>query len=274
MIRVLRTIKLFVVCVLFVTAGFSRNVALAESVSSDAVTGKWWILGNTTRGILDLTIDKEDRVTGSIYNQPIRGSWDGAKGELTFIRYIDEQATQPLQQWNGKAVEVDCNYRKVLVLEGSFHTLNEGEDAAKREYPWSGQLATNPAPSLDIKQLQGDWIITHVTRCLNPNVKLPDEIGLNVHDTLFTIQGNQIKAGGNVTASIANDLQSAVLANEVGFLGSRVMVITTPNGQGMICSYYIENDVVEIAYPHTTSCHRGSGHILRLQRKTTESPIK
>ena len=107
-----------------------------------------------------------------------------------------------------------------------------------------------------------------ITRCNNDKVRLPDSLGLQKVGAQMEVVGNRFVVEGETSATFANDLQSSLLSSQVGFDGSRVMVLTTPNAQGWVCSYFIENDIVEIAYPHTTSCHRGSGYIVRLHRQS------
>jgi hypothetical protein len=46
----------------------------------------------------------------------------------------------------------------------------------------------------------------------------------------------------------------------------RLLVLTLPHGKGLLCSYTIREGEIELAYPHTTSCHRGSGYIVYLRR--------
>lgn len=253
-----------------------QALALTDTTNSHAVPGiedvqgDWWILGNVTRGTLKIVIEPNKQVSGLIYNQPIRGTWDEKLGELNFDRFSDQQAKTPFQSWKGKLVKVECNGRDVYVWAGTFQSIDEKGQVDPKVYNWTGQSVTKPAPTLDLKSLQGDWRVESVTLCNNRNVKLPDSIGLNSRGTHIEVVGNQLKINGQTTASLVNDLQSATLASQVGFDGSRVLLLTTSSGQGLICSYYIENDVVEIAYPHTTSCHRGSGHIVKLHRQARE----
>ncbi|MFO0940594.1 MAG: hypothetical protein U0930_07485 [Pirellulales bacterium] len=248
----------------------SYSATFADTPKVEDIQGNWWIIGNVTRGTLQISIDSNRQVSGSIYSQPIRGTWDEKTYELNFDRFSDERAKMPFQRWTGKLAEVNCNSRKVFVWEGTFQSLSGNAIEDERTYKWSGQSVEKPAPCLDLKALQGDWQVTHLTQCLNKETKLPDEFGLNSKGAAIEIVGNELRVNGKATVTIVNDLQSPTLAKQVGFDGSRVILLTTPNGQGLICSYYIENDVVEIAYPHTTSCHRGSGHIIRLHRQSKD----
>jgi hypothetical protein len=73
------------------------------------------------------------------------------------------------------------------------------------------------------------------------------------------VRGNQLLWRDKVLAALTTDLPSRALHPEVGFRGFRLLVLTLPDGKGLVGSYTIREDQIELAYPHTTSCHRGSG---------------
>jgi hypothetical protein len=134
------------------------------------------------------------------------------------------------------------------------------------DYAWSGQEIRLPAPAVDLEHLQGNWQVSSITPCINTAIKLPDETGLNALTSKIEINDNQLRYEGKVVATLANDLQLKAIQEEVGFRSYRPILLTLSDGKGLMCSYMIKADGVEIAYPHTTSCHRGSGHIVFLKR--------
>jgi hypothetical protein len=114
--------------------------------------------------------------------------------------------------------------------------------------------------------MQGKWEVATVTKCLREDVKLPDDIGLNELAAQIQIRENQLLFQGKVVAMLANDLALKSIDGEIGFPGYRPICLTLSDGKGLMCSYQIKSHGVEIAYPHTTSCHRGSGHVVMLKR--------
>lgn len=114
--------------------------------------------------------------------------------------------------------------------------------------------------------MQGRWQVLGSTPCIDKDVKLPVEVGLTDTGSLLVVQGNQLTCNGKVVAALTNDLASSALNAEKGFKEFRLLVLTLPSGKGLLCSYSITEDGVEIAYPHTTACHRGSGQIVYLKR--------
>ena len=74
-------------------------------------------------------------------------------------------------------------------------------------------------------------------------------------------------ADGQLVATLANDLPFPTLHSEIGLPFYRLIMLTLPDGKAVLCSYkFHEDHRLELAYPHTTSCHRGSGQIVYLQR--------
>src|SRR5262249_8878219 len=134
------------------------------------------------------------------------------------------------------------------------------------DYRWTARAVRLPLPAEDLRELQGRWDVAGMTPCNNKNVKLPDELRLGEPGPAFEISGNQLLRGGQLVATLANDVAHDALNKEKGFPYSRLLMLTLPDGRGLLCNYSIGQDGVEIAYPHTTSCHRGSGQIIYLKR--------
>lgn len=124
-----------------------------------------------------------------------------------------------------------------------------------------------PSPEADLKSWQGKWTVTGLFEpTLSQDGKLPAELGLDRRGQVVVIDGNRVLVEGKVVAVLANDLRLPMAEKEVGFQGWRLMMLTLPNGRGVLCSYVIDGDTAELAYTHRCSCHRGSGHIIALTR--------
>jgi hypothetical protein len=244
------------------------GICLSWATPPEPVAGSWWIKGHETYGALVIQVAPEGAVTGTIYDQPIRGSFARDSGELQFTRYSDREATRGVQTWSGKLARVAGSQPPTYTLRGTFASIAGPQfGQPDQQYPWGGQAIRHPLPAVDLEQLQGDWTVAGVIACSDPQVALPKSAGLAEKGQAIQLRGNQILRGGQPVAVVANDLDSQSLAKEVGFSDYRLMLLTLPDGRGMLCSYLIKAEGVEIAYPHTTSCHRGSGQVIYLRRE-------
>lgn len=127
-------------------------------------------------------------------------------------------------------------------------------------------LSAKKSPADDLKALQGQWKIAAIWWPSDDRDRLPKEARLNDEAGMLTIQGNQILHDGKTVATLANDLPSSAPHKEVGWSANRLVLLTLPDGKGLWCSYRIEEKRIQLTYPHTASCHRGSGQIIYLQR--------
>lgn len=132
---------------------------------------------------------------------------------------------------------------------------------------WGPIYGSEPAAgSASIDQLQGRW---KVVASYGPNgdgKKLPVEARLNSVDTILSLDGNVISEAGHPVLALTTELPLPAEEKNVGLAGNRLVMLTLPNGKGLLCSWHLRDETWEIAYPHTTSCHRGSGQIILLKR--------
>jgi hypothetical protein len=204
-------------------------------------------------------------ITGTIYDQPIAGTFDASTGRLTFVRKLIAQDASGVQQWTGVIERVNELPPK-YVLKGTFKATSNAEFGQEGvEYEWEGAATRLLPPDEDLKHVQGNWQVSRIITSLNKDEVLPSELGLSEIAHVLQIDGNELRFGGQVVATLANDLPVETLANEVGFPDFRLLVLTLPSGRGLVCSYMVREGEVEIAYPHTTSCHRGSGQVIYLK---------
>jgi hypothetical protein len=255
----------FLACVLCLSLS---NVARAGS--AEALAGEWWINGNESHGALVIQVAASGRVSGTIYGQPIRGQFDEATGKVTFTRMRDGNDEHGIQHWTGELTHVDGSQPPAYRLQGSFQSIAGAEfGQPDTDYPWGGEAIRHPPPAVDLQNLQGGWTVWSTTPCFRHNVKLPAELGLAEVNSQVEIRGNQLLWQQQVVATLANDVPSPTLQGEVGFANYRLLLLTLADGRCFPCSYQIRADGVEIAYPHTTACHRGSGQIVYLKREVT-----
>lgn len=131
-----------------------------------------------------------------------------------------------------------------------------------------GADAPTPTPADDLKTLQGDWKISLVVW----KDRLPSISRLNEEGQSLKIEENRLMVDGKVVGTLTNDLPEVPQAKEVGWHINRLVLLTLPDGKGLWCSYRIEPTRVQLTYPHTTSCHRGSGQIVYLERPKKADP--
>lgn len=125
-------------------------------------------------------------------------------------------------------------------------------------------------PSERLKLMQGNWEVTAIFEpSLSDDGHFPKEIVFAKEGAKITIKGNELICDGHTIATMANDMSLAAQRAEKGFEAFDLAMLTLPTGKGILCSYFVssrEPNVMEFAYTHKTSCHRGSGHIIRLSR--------
>lgn len=121
-------------------------------------------------------------------------------------------------------------------------------------------------PANDLRTLEGNWRVIGLSWSSEESIRLPKSLGLNERGTEIQFDGNRLLSEGHLSATLANDLALPAQQNEIGFAGSRLMMLTLPDGKGFLCSYLIKDGKLQIAYPHTCSCRRGSGQVIDLER--------
>lgn len=235
--------------------------------SAEVLSGDWWVQGNGTHGQLSVNVDSEGRIGGSIYGQPIDGTFDSRTGKLEFKRFRDSADREGIQLWVGELTFVEGSKPPTYRLAGTFSSIAGPEFGADgKDYDWSTTAVRHPAPSVDLKEMQGKWKVASVISAMDSKKNLPDSLGIIGKETVLEFQENRLMLNGKMIGTIANDLKLSELEEEIGFMNFRLCCLSLPDGTGFMCSYQIQSDGIEIAYPFTTSCHRGSGNVLKLKR--------
>lgn len=245
---------------------------VAHAGSAEALAGEWWINGNESYGGLVIQVAADGTVSGTIYGQPIRGQFDEATGKVIFTRMRDDHDEHGIQLWTGVLSHVEASQPPAYKLRGTFESIAGTEFGQPHtDYPWHGDAIRHPAPAVDLDNLQGTWTVSRVLPALRPDLHLPAEVGLGKEGAQLEFRGNQLLCQGRCVATLANDVPSPTLHGEVGFPHFRLLLLTLADGRCFPCSYLMRTEGVEIACPHTTACHRGSGQIVYLKREAPEA---
>ncbi len=136
----------------------------------------------------------------------------------------------------------------------------------------TGDAARDPTKSLaahDFNMMQGRWKVSFVmppSPGLSNDGPLPEELGFTKYGSEISIQGNTILFNHKIVATFANDLRLPHQQKELGFKPWRLILLTLPSGKGILCSYDVSDESLEIAYSHKCSCNRGSGHLITFKR--------
>lgn len=108
----------------------------SPSTPVSSIQGNWHILGNEHHGSLFIQVSNDGEVSGKIYDEPIKGSWDSKDNRLVFTRFRDEIG---IQEWKGELQVDTANPLAPAKLLGTFRSLAGPEfGAADQVYEWSG----------------------------------------------------------------------------------------------------------------------------------------
>ncbi len=144
------------------------------------------------------------------------------------------------------------------VLLGSAEYSNSWESTV---------VVTEDSPARVLQNMQGKWRVAGIyLPTIGDDGPFPGDLGTAQVGSEISIHGNSILSANKLVATIANDLDLPQQEKEIGLRDWRLMLLTLPTGKGVLCSYDIAGDAMEIAYTYRCSCHRGSGHILRFER--------
>ena len=92
-------------------------------------------------------------------------------------------------------------------------------------------------PTDELKRLQGPWKVNGLFWSVGEGGRLPDQLGLNDRGSEVVIEGNRLTLGGQTRATLSNDLSLPAQQKEIGFVGSNLIMLTLPDGKGILCSY-------------------------------------
>jgi hypothetical protein len=205
-------------------------------------------VGNGTPGTLVLKTDKDGKLTGNVYGEPIEGEYNAANRQVVFRRIWAPKKGVRLatQVYTGTFSQDGASKPTVYKLVGTFQALDKGWGQLGVNYPWSAETGpSTQAPSL--RQLQGRWRVQGgpgrlADGGLPPGTHL-DEVGATLD-----ITGNEVRRDGKMIATLAGDL--AAVADMPQPATRRVLLITLPDGRAILCAYRLANEQLQIVYPH------------------------
>ena len=137
--------------------------------------------------------------------------------------------------------------------------------------PSWGAEPPRPTPEQDLKTAQGRWRFDPKSGSLwdinDPKEKVPALFrSMAVDGVVLAIDGNRLTVGKGEPISIANDLDFPNLQEQVekAVRGQRLVLLTLASGKGLLASYSVDKDSLDIHYP--AGCCSRSGHILVFRR--------
>jgi hypothetical protein len=121
-------------------------------------------------------------------------------------------------------------------------------------------------PAMGLKELQGQWEVADAQAPSGVAFALPAETGLTQKGAMVTVQGNELLWNGKVVASLTLDFSASGLKldEQVNFR-RRPIMLTLPDGKGVLCAFKMEGGSIEIVHPHTMG-RVGRGSFLYLKR--------
>jgi hypothetical protein len=123
----------------------STRTSLDTPVSSEPVlptSATWSILGHHSVGSLTLEIAEDGSVSGSVYGDPLRGSWDPSSRTLSFVRDPGgSDEGQDHQYYRGYRFTLPGAGGPVEVLAGCFDAFGgSGASAGANRFGWFALL--------------------------------------------------------------------------------------------------------------------------------------
>jgi CubicO group peptidase (beta-lactamase class C family) len=125
--------------------------------------GTWHFNGTGYQGKLVLKVGDGGRVAGTVYDQPIAGSYDAAAGRLTFVRQCEPGKPTSYQAHKGYLFSNDVGGRRRYTLAGTFLMFNGSEEVSwyaqltEGMPPGDGDDADPPAPGRNVPLPEGSW---------------------------------------------------------------------------------------------------------------------
>lgn len=113
---------------------------------SQLAQGTWTVNANGHIGKLEVSVDSQGNLNGSIFGNRISGFWDSTGDKITFIRIIDPQNAIKEQVYTGYLIEGGENLNgsgvRPFYLTGSFEAFSgTGAVASRVLYGWYGRIS-------------------------------------------------------------------------------------------------------------------------------------
>jgi hypothetical protein len=118
-----------------------------SSLAAELPLGDWNIDGNGFPGVLHISaVSPQGTLTGTVYGQPILGTWDGAANRIVFMRVINRARPDTFQIFTGylfgdRVRPVDIT--RTFTLTGSFQAFaGTGASAQVNVFGWFAQQSS------------------------------------------------------------------------------------------------------------------------------------
>jgi hypothetical protein len=125
--------------------GFGGGVAAPATPVAPAAPvklpgGIWRITGNGFVGDLVIRLAANGKVEGTIYGQPIAGTFDAATKKLVFKRMKNPADTAGVQLWTGTLIRIPDTDRPHFRLEGTYRSIAGPQwGKADTDYTWKSE---------------------------------------------------------------------------------------------------------------------------------------
>jgi hypothetical protein len=117
-----------------------------------------------------------------------------------------------------------------------------------------------------LKGLEGQWEVHDAQACYGVKFALPAETGLTQKGARVAIRGNQLLSDGKFVATLTLDFSASDLKlDEQVKYGRRPIMLTLPDGKGILCAFKMDGSGIEMVHPHTMG-RVGVGNFLYLKR--------
>ncbi|MDB5349993.1 MAG: hypothetical protein JWN86_1240 [Planctomycetota bacterium] len=245
-------------------------IGQAPATAPDPVpipSGTWSLMANGQVGELITEASKGNSIHGEIFNQLFSGTYDPKTKHVEMRRRVVKSNgdSYEVQVYKGELAEVKETKPTSYILRGTFRSV-AGSDWGDPDVDYAWRADSIPATNRgeELKELQGRWEVLE-SQNSSAGRKMPAETHLGEHGAKFTINGNELIWDGHVVAVLANDLFMPDAAKDVSPVRRHPLMLTLPSGKGVLCSYILRKDSMEIVYPHTIG-RVGSGQFIWLKR--------
>jgi len=252
--------------------GFGHpDVIPADSAS--LLEGSWSLTANGTPGALVIKAYKDGKIEGTMFGDSMSGAYDPKTKQVVLKRLAHREGGEPsvVQVFTG-AFARDSEFKPALYsFKGTFKSV-AGKDWGKpdTEYEWAATTGP-PTRAKSLRELQGQWRVASSVWGVGPP-KLPAKTGLIEKSSTLVICGNEVRSDGELVGTLADDLHTPDQVNQPPT--RRLLMLTLPDGSAWLCAYRIQNDVLQIVYPHGVINVGGHQVGLKRVRKSEDARSK
>jgi hypothetical protein len=228
----------------FVTICFIVLFPIPATPSKSALLeGSWSINANGNWGLLVINLDDHDKIDGSMYGHSIKGTYDSKTKQVMIKRLVSSKKGKPsaVQVFTGTLAQDPKAKPPLYTLKGTFKSVG-GPDWGKLDvkYKWTATTGS-PTHAKALREWQGQWKV--VTSRWARHLGQPFEAG-----SVVTVSGNEFLRNGKVVATLAADLHLSGAAKP--HPSRRLLMLTLPDGKGVLCAYRINGDNLNVVYPY------------------------